>query len=131
MINTYEGYLNHPAGNILTIDDALKMYTALGESIAKCSAEDKMEFYDDFIKKALKYADYRCEWEYKSKEDKLTEDKYRTSSHDAFIDSLNLLSRLAAAEGIDNSWREELGDERKRIGDFACFVAYMTGISNR
>lgn len=131
MINTYEGYLNHPAGNILTIDDALKMYTALGESIAKCSTEDKMEFYDDFIKRASKYSTYRCEWKYMSREDKLTEDKYRTSSHDAFIDSLNLLSRLAVAEGIDNSWREELGDERKRIGDFACFVAYMTGISSR
>lgn len=131
MINTYEGYLNHPAGNILTIDEALKMYTALGESIVKCSAEDKMEFYDDFIRRALKYSAYRCEWEYMSREDKLAEDKYRTSSHDAFIASLNLLSRLAAADGIDVSWREELGDDRKRIGDFACFVAYMTGISNR
>lgn len=131
MINTYEDYLKHPAGNILTMEDALRIYTALNESIGKCTAEDKMESYDDFVKKAVKYAVYRCQWEYKSREDRMAEDQYRTSSHNAFIDSVNLLSRLAASDGIDNSWRAELGEERKRIGDFACFVAYMTGISNR
>lgn len=130
-MNTYENYLEHPAGNILTMEDALRIYTALNESVVKCPAEDKEEFYDDFIRKAVKYAAYRCKWEYMGREDRLAEDKYRTSSHNAFIDALNLLSRYLEAEGIDDCWRAELGEERKRLGDFACFVAYMTGISNR
>lgn len=130
-MNTYESYLNHPAGNILTMEDALEIYTALNESILKCPVEDKTEFYDDFIKKALKYASYRSGWEYMGREERQAEDKYRSSCHDAFIVSVNLLSRLAAAEGGDSSWRAQLGEDRKRIGDFACFVAYMTGIANR
>jgi hypothetical protein len=51
--------------------------------------------------------------------------------HDTVIDSIEILARLANKEGMDISWREDLGDERKRIGDFACFVTYITGISNR
>jgi hypothetical protein len=33
MINTYEAYLQHEAGDILTIDDALRIYSAMAESI--------------------------------------------------------------------------------------------------
>ena len=35
------------------------------------------------------------------------------------------------AEGIETPWREQLGEARKRIGDFACFVSYIAGINNR
>lgn len=38
----------------------------------------------------------------------------------------NTIFILAQNEGVDNSWREKLGDERKRIGNFACFVSYIT-----
>ena len=64
-------------------------------------------------------------------EEKIEEDCARTGIHDGFITSVNMLARMAEKEGIDASWREELGEERKRIGDFACFVTYITGISNR
>lgn len=55
----------------------------------------------------------------------------RSMKHDAFITSLNVLARIAEKEGIDNSWRDDLGEDRKRIGDFACYISYITGISNR
>lgn len=66
-----------------------------------------------------------------SREEKLEADQGRSLKHDAFITSVNILARIAAKEDIDNSWRDEIGAERKRIGDFACFVSYITGISNR
>ena len=47
---------------------------------------------------------------------------------------LNILSRYLAAKGKDISWRGELGDEkenRKKIGDFACYVALMEGLDAR
>ena len=130
-MNTYEEYLKHPAGYVLTIEDALRIYTAMTESFRKCTAEDKLEFWEDFAKKACNYAKIRQEWEWMNTEKKMAEDAGRTRTHNACIDALNILARRIASEGIDTSWREELGQERKRIGDFACFVAYITGISNR
>lgn len=131
MINTYEDYLKHPAGNILKIEDALQLYEAMTESIEKCTLEDKLDFWNDCLIKAAEYAKIRNDWETMSREEKLDADNGRTIIHDSFIASLNILSRIAEKENIDNSWRVRLGDNRKRIGDFACFISYMTGISNR
>ena len=130
-MNTYEAYLNHPAGSILPIEEALQIYTDLVKSVASCTVEDKMEFYQDFLKKAVAYAEIRCDWEFMTREEKQEIDAQRTNRHNAFITAVNILSRFAENEGVDNSWREKLGEERKRIGDFACFTAYMTGIANR
>jgi len=55
----------------------------------------------------------------------------KTVSHDAFIDSCNILSRNMAKAGEDNSWREVLGDNRKEIGDFACYLSCILGIKAR
>ena len=33
--------------------------------------------------------------------------------------------------GKDISWRAELGEARKRIGDFACYVAWIYGVRAR
>ncbi len=51
--------------------------------------------------------------------------------HNAFIDSVNILARVLNSDGIETPWREQLGNQRKRIGDFACFVSYIVGINNR
>ena len=131
MINTYESYLKHPAGQIITMEDALRIYEKMAESISKCKSDDKMDLWNDCLKRAADYTKIRNDWERMSREEKMDTDSLRTATHDGFITSLNILSRIAAQEGVDHSWREELGEERKRIGDFACFITYITGISNR
>lgn len=131
MIHTYEAYLNHPAGDVLKIEDAMKIYKELTESVAKCKLDDKIELWDDFLRKAAEYTYIRNMWEHMDVEEKLEKDPSRSLKHDSFITSLNILARIAENEGVDNSWRKELGDERMRIGDFACFVTYIVGISNR
>ena len=131
MINTYEAYLKHPAGNILTVEEALRIYEEMAKSIEQCRLEDKMDFWNDCLKKAAKYTKIRNDWEIMSREEKMDTDSSRTSAHDSVITAVNILSRIAEQEGVDNSWRKELGDNRKRVGDFACFIAYITGISNR
>ena len=113
------------------MEDALRIYTEMTECISKCSAEDKMEFWNEFLMKAANYANIRNRWETMSPDEKREQDLSRTMAHDVFITTVNVISRLAGQEGIDNSWREELGQDRKRVGDFACFVTYITGISNR
>ena len=131
MLNTYETYLKHPAGDILRLEEAMRIYDKLVASIEKCTMEDKMEFWNDFLAKASEYTGIRNHWELMTREERIVADPGRTLTHDGFITALNILSRIAGQEGIDNSWREDLGDARKRIGDFACFVTYITGISNR
>lgn len=130
-MNNYETYLNHPAGDILRIEEAMQIYNDIFEGIRKCTIEDKMDFVDDFLKKACNYATTRQQWEFWSREERMDNDAGRTITHDAFIDSVNILARLLNSDGIDTPWREQLGDQRKRIGDFACFTAYIIGISNR
>jgi len=83
------------------------------------------------LKKACAYASVRQQWEFWNNEEKLENDPSRTIKHNAFIDSVNILARLINSDGIETPWREQLGDQRKRVGDFACFVAYIVGISNR
>jgi len=53
----------------------------------------------------------------------------RTAAHNALIDACNIMSRnmCETDEGIE--WRRELGDERKRIGDFACWLHALLGIA--
>ena len=130
-MNTYEEYLNHKAGHVLKIEDALSIYTRMAESIAKCEHEAKKELWDDFVQRCFKYTLVRCKWEFMDYQERIDADPSRTRMHDTVIDSIEILARLANKEGMDISWREDLGDERKRIGDFACFVTYITGMSNR
>ena len=130
-MNTYEEYLNHKAGHVLKIGDALSIYTRMAESIAKCEHEAKKELWDDFVQRCFKYTLVRCKWEFMDYQERIDADPSRTRMHDTVIDSIEILARLANKEGMDISWRDDLGNERKRLGDFACFVTYITGISNR
>ncbi len=42
-MNTYEAYLNHEAGNIITIEECMEIYSKLVESISLCKDELKQE----------------------------------------------------------------------------------------
>lgn len=130
-MNTYESYLKHAAGNIITIEESMAIYSEMVESISKCQLEDKMDFWNNFIEKSARYTYIRNQWETMSFEEQGEADSGRTAAHNSTISAINTLARIAQNEGVDNSWREKLGDDRKRIGDFACFVSYITGISNR
>jgi len=130
-MNTYENYIENAGNSVLRMEDALEIYNEMISSVVACKVEDKMDFYDEMIKKACAYAKIRNDWEYMTREAKMDADQGRTMKHNSFIDSLNILNRLITNDGVSSDWREKLGDERKRIGDFACFIAYMTGISNR
>ena len=90
-----------------------------------------MDFVKDMVDKANKYTSIRCKWEFMTNEERMEEDSMRTALHNSFITSINIVSRILVSEGIDVSWREKLGDDRKIVGDFACFISFMIGITNR
>ena len=48
----------------------------------------------------------------------------RTVMHDSVIHSLDELAAYTKEHGKEAKWRDELGYQRKRIGDFACYVFF-------
>ena len=82
-------------------------------------------------RKALDYAHIRATWAFLSDGERLEKDRGRTLAHNAFIDACNILSRNMAKAGEDNAWRTLLTDERKTIGDFACWLHALVGIEMR
>jgi len=58
-------------------------------------------------------------------------DQARRISHNAFIDTCNILSRNMIKEGEDASWRRLLGNDRKAIGDFACYLTCILAVQAR
>jgi len=80
---------------------------------------------------ALRYANIRADWMMLSDKEKAENDFERTSAHNRFIDACDILSRNQAKTGEDNSWRKELGNDRKSIGDFACYIHMFISLKNR
>lgn len=122
----YENYLTQP--NSLPVEEAMEIY----EAILQNSPEDDEEF-EEFWELALSamtvYADLRANWKQIRKGQR--DNDGRTRKHDNVIHTLNLLSGMMEQRGLDVSWRKQLGDQRKRIGDFACYVAMLYGLSAR
>jgi len=102
------------------------------ESIRDADLSKKLQpLRRDFYNRAIDYALIRTQWQLSSHEQRNDIDQRRTLAHNTFIDACNILSRNMGAEGEDNSWRAELRDDRKRIGDFACYVHCFLGIEAR
>ena len=86
---------------------------------------------DDMLEAAVRYARCRADWALAAREKRVEMDQARARAHQVLIDSFNILSRGLARHGEDNSWRGELGDERRAIGDVACHLHCILAISAR
>jgi len=58
-------------------------------------------------------------------------DAARTRAHDLFIEACDMMGRCMQNEKEDFSWRGELGNDRKEIGDFACYIHLILGLVAR
>lgn len=85
----------------------------------------------DLIAAATRYAAMRAKWYLEPIDGRREMDAARTRAHDAFIGACNILSRQQAKDGEDNSWRAKIGDDRKSIGDFACYLNCIIGVRAR
>lgn len=97
----------------------------------KITYSDLKDLRNKLFKHALKYCIIRNEWIFLTPEEKTSMDDERTICHNAFIDALNILSRNMSKAGEDNEWRNTLGNDRKVLGDFACFIVYRNGVASR
>jgi hypothetical protein len=111
---------------------AMQMGIEKFKGILECILSTKLvDLKTELFEYAIRYARIRTDWYLATDEGRRELEDTRTRAHDAFIDSCNILSRNMEQSGEDNSWRIKLGNERKEIGDFACYVHYYLGLKKR
>ena len=119
----------------LPFEDCVRIHGMMAEEIG--NDETALDLYADLLEAALDYVRIRAEWTIRPQSWKMEADARRTSYHDSVISNVNYLARCLRQQGKPAAWRDELGDPeadkgyRKRIGDFACFLAYIHGINGR
>ena len=124
----YEEYLTKK--DSLTLEQEDEILSRIEASLDK-NDEDAMELYNDFLEGAVAYANVRAGWLLLSNDEKMDQDKGRTYKHDSVINRVNILARYFEKTGKEVSWREALGESRKAIGDFACYVSLVYGLRAR
>ncbi len=133
MFSKYEEYLSMDKS--LTLDEMIDIHQKLMLSIG--SDQDALELYEELIETANRYSTYRANWCIWSVEEKLDRDSSRTACHDSLIVKFNQLARYLNMQGMDTNWRDVLGYEeddrynRKRLGDFACYIVFVNSICAR
>ena len=95
------------------------------------AASQVTELKLDLYRAAEKYTSYRTAWRQVTPEQRRLIDPPRTRSHNALIDSFNILSREQAKRGEDNHWRGMLGEDRKELGDMAAYIVLFLALSAR
>lgn len=86
---------------------------------------------DSLFRAAVEYAQIRAHYRLATLEERAELDQHRTLAHNALVSSCNILSRNMAQRGENIEWRAMLGDDRKTIGDFACYLHCILGIEAR
>lgn len=92
--------------------------------------------WSDFIFASMRYAVARLSWSLANAEERIELDRLRSAAHEAAISSPNALSRAMSPDGASMEWRSALGDAayveaRRRIGDFACAIAFAAALAVR
>ena len=103
---------------------ALLIYTSIQKSALS-------NLKSELIQAAIRYSRLRVDWQLANLEERKYLNNERTIAHNSFIDSCNILSRNMAKSGEDIKWRELLENDRKTIGDFACYLTCILGIEAR
>jgi hypothetical protein len=86
---------------------------------------------ESLLKSAVRYARIRVDWLMSDNEQRADMEAERTSAHNAFISQCDILARNMANVGEDATWRKLIGSDRKDIGDFACLLHGVMGITAR
>lgn len=129
---TYQGYTKQVG--YLPVADAEKIYSTILENAKTATIEFKA-LWHDVVDAAIKYASMRAKWLTLSQQERIDADAQRTVLHNDLIFSITLLHGYFAEQGWNVDWIDLFninGDiDRKRIGDFGCYVAYVYGVNAR
>ena len=114
---------------MLDIELAKKSY----ENIISSKADSEK---DKLFWKAVRYADIRSRYALYDYQQQLASNVERTQVHNELLDCIENLAVKQQELGEDITWQNEIGlgrtgENRKRIGDFACYIAMFLGLSAR
>lgn len=121
--------------NVLTFDKMQQLHDKMISEIGK--DEDALELYEELVTAANKYSSFRSAWCLWTVEEKREKDESRSMCHNSLIVKFNQLARCLRMQGKSADWRDELGEEaehpdnRKRIGDFACYIVFVNSLCAR
>lgn len=96
--------------------------------------EDATELFDELLEKAVKYTEIRAKWNLMSSGERAEADAGRTMCHDSLIVKFNQLAKYLRINGKSAGWRDQLGyddSDRKRIGDFAAYIVFVSCLNAR
>ena len=131
----YENYLKHSIypfkKKTIKEHSETAMLNKYEELLEENLEEDEIydKLWDHALHCMIDYGSLRAHWKITPKTDRSNDD--RTVMHDSVIHSLDELAAYTKEHGKEAKWREELGYQRKRIGDFACYVSLIYGVFAR
>lgn len=133
MRSTYKEYLETQKS--LTLEEMQELHEQLLSEIG--TDPDALELYEDLVIASTEYAEVRANWLLWDLATKRNRDPGRTARHNTVIVACNMAARYLKSKGYEAAWRDVLGYEeedryyRKRIGDFACYLAFINGLNAR
>lgn len=135
----------------LTLNESMdfEMMTSIHQEIltqADMQDEDFQWLWQDCVHYAIEYSRIRSQWHFLSTEEKQSQDGSRTSLHNNLIGCFLSLERLFEQLGwqserwteqlflqqkIEKRTKEDVQSHRKRIGDFANYLAFVYALNGR
>ena len=113
---------------MLSYEKAQKLYEALDRGSVNFDELEKYAF-NMMVKAAVRYTKIRAEWYSYPLEERAALDQDRISAHDKFISMINTIASMQGEHG--KKWRDKLGNRRKELGDFACYISLFRGLMAR
>lgn len=133
MIFTYETYLD--ADRRLTLEEMGQLHGDMVSEIG--NDQEAAELYLELVQTATRYIAFRSQWSLWSRAEKMEHDSSRTACHNSLIVKFNQLAKYLRLQGRKAAWRDVLGYEeddsynRKRIGDFGCYIVFINSLCSR
>lgn len=133
MIFTYETYLD--ADRRLTLEEMGLLHSDMVSEIG--NDQEAAELYLELAQTATRYIAFRSQWSLWSRAEKMEHDSSRTTCHNSLIVKFNQLAKYLRLQGRTAAWRDALGYEeedpcnRKRIGDFGCYIVFVNSLCSR
>lgn len=131
MFTTYEDYLSQPM--CLSFEEMAALHREMMEETG--GDREALDLYGELLAAAVRYLDSRAHWPLWDQREKAQNDETRSLRHDRVITACNQLARYLRMQGKAALWRDTLGDAaenpycRRRIGDFACYLAFIGSLN--
>lgn len=126
---TYESYLGEP--NSITLEECHRIYSDIVGQIQGKKDSKAEALFKELQQRAIAYAAIRAGWFNLSYGERAEADADRTRKHDLFIKAKSDLATYMYENKMNIDWEDRLGTQRKRIGDFACYMVFLISLHER